>query len=329
MVCLYKEVKHSVKQEGVYIYIKREPPNELILLQRLLARLSEDHPQHKTISEKLYQVKAGYSGEVDVDRILPEIGLPQDVIILKGLTLEILPNFFAQLDTLILTRKRIILLEIKKYAGTVIFDIDSGKTIKISPNGEIEKFDCILHQLDRAAHGIKSWLEKRQFNIPIEPILVMANQRTIIQEIPKSFTVKYGKQLPKYIRELPNTPDILTQQQISNLANQFKSSQIHWKRKVACELYNVPSADLEIGILCQNCNTKMKTIPGRTWICESCGKMSNAAIGQAVADWFLLISPTLTNKQLRYFLELKSNTAASKIFKQLNLNRTGKPPRTI
>ena len=141
------------------------------------------------MSEKLYQVKAGYSGEVDVDRILPEIGLPQDVIVLKGLTLEILPNFFAQLDTLILTRKRIILLEIKKYAGTVIFDVDSGKTIKISPNGEIEKFDCILHQLDRAAHGIKSWLEKRQFNIPVEPILVMANQRTVIEEIPKTFTV--------------------------------------------------------------------------------------------------------------------------------------------
>ena len=137
--------------------------------------MPEEHPHKKTISDKLYQVKAGYSGEVDVDRILPEIGLPQDVIVIKGITLEILPNFFAQLDTLILTRKRIILLEIKKYAGTVIFDVDSGKTIKISPNGEIEKFDCILHQLDRAAHGIKSWLEKRQFTIPVEPILVMAN----------------------------------------------------------------------------------------------------------------------------------------------------------
>jgi hypothetical protein len=298
-------------------------------LQRLLARLSEDHPQHKTISEKLYQVKAGYSGEVDVDRILPEIGLPQDVIVLKGLTLEILPNFFAQLDTLILTRKRIILLEIKKYAGTVIFDVDTGKTIKISPNGETEKFDCILHQLDRAAHGVKSWLEKRQINIPIEPILVMANQRTVIEAIPKTFTVKYGKQLPKYIRELPNTSDILTKQQISNLANQFKSSQINWKRKAACELYNIPPADLESGILCLDCNTKMKRIPGRTWICEPCGKTSNAAIGQAVADWFLLISPTLTNKQLRYFLELKSNSAASRIFRQLHLKRTGKPPKTM
>ncbi|MBO1913190.1 NERD domain-containing protein, partial [Microvirga sp. 3-52] len=135
----------------------------------------------------------------------------------------------AQLDTLILTRKRIILLEIKKYAGTVIFDVESGKTMKVSMNGEVEKFDCILHQLDRAAHGLKSWLEKRQVHIPIEPILVMANQRTIIEEIPKPFTVKYGKQLPKYIRELPKTADILTQQQINNLANQFQSSQIHWR----------------------------------------------------------------------------------------------------
>ena len=164
--------------EGVYIYTKRQPPNELILLQRLLERLPEDHPQQKAISEKLYQVQAGYSGEVDVDRILPEIGLPQDVIVIKGITLEILPNFFAQLDTLILTRNRIILLEIKKYAGTVIFDVDSGKTIKVSPNGEIEKFDCILHQLDRLLMDLKAGSRNDKSTIPVEPILVMANQRT-------------------------------------------------------------------------------------------------------------------------------------------------------
>ena len=78
---------------------------------------------------------------------------------------------------------------------------------------------------------LKAGLKSDNLTIPVEPILVMANQRTEIEELPKSFTVKYGKQLPKYIRELPNTPDILTQQQIRNLVNQFKSSQIHWKRK--------------------------------------------------------------------------------------------------
>ena len=48
----------SVKREGVHIYTKRQPPNELILLQRLLERLPEDHPKQKAISEKLYQVKS-------------------------------------------------------------------------------------------------------------------------------------------------------------------------------------------------------------------------------------------------------------------------------
>ena len=85
----------SVKKEGVYIYTKRQPPNELILLQRLLARLPEEHPQQKAISEKLYQVKAGYSGEVDVDRILPEIGLPQDVIVIKGHNIRNPPQFLC------------------------------------------------------------------------------------------------------------------------------------------------------------------------------------------------------------------------------------------
>ena len=292
------------------------------------ARLPENHAQHKTIDEKLYNVTAGYSGEIDVDRILHEIGLPQDVNILKGITVEIHPHFYAQLDTLLITPKRIILLEIKKYSGTVIFDEASGKTTKISTNGEIEKFDCVLHQLDRAAHVLKTWLANRKINLPVEPILVMANQRTELQQIPSSVAVKYGKQLPKYIRALPNAPDILSKQQMNTLAYQLKSSHINKKRKTGCESFNISPTDLKRGILCLACNTKMIRVRGRTWLCEPCKKSSQAAIEQAVADWFLLISPTLNNQQLRNFLELRSNTAASKLFKRLNLKRTGKPPYT-
>ena len=277
----------------------------------------------------MYQIKAGYSGELDVDRVLHEVDFPQDVIVIKDLTVEILPNFYVQFDTLIFTPKRLFLLEIKKYAGTVIFDEASGKTTKISPNGEIEKFDCIIHQLDRATHGLKKWLEKRHINLPIEPILVMANQRTEIPEMPKEVTLKFIKQLPRYIRTLPDTPDALSQQQLSKVANRLKGGRVNWQRIPECERQGLALSDMKRGVLCLDCNTVMKRSRGRTWDCDRCNAPNVGAVEQAVADWYLLFSKTLTNKQLRYFLELKSSSATSMIFSRLRLHRIGKPPNTI
>jgi len=294
-----------------------------------LARLPTQHSRHEELSQKLYQIKAGYSGELDVDRVLNEVDFPQDIIIIKDLTVEILPSFYVQFDTLIFTPKRLILLEIKKYAGTVLFDEASGKTTKISLNGKIEKFDCIIHQLDRAAHGLKKWLEKRHINLPIEAILVMANQRTEIPEMPKEVVLKFIKQLPRYIRTLPDIPDALSPQQLRQVANRLKLSQVNWQRIPECELHGIDLLDMKRGVLCLNCNAVMKRSRGRTWVCDRCKTPNMGAIEQAVADWYLLFSKTLTNKQLRYFLELKSSSAASVVFSRLQLNRIGKPPNTI
>lgn len=298
-------------------------------MQRLLARLPDTHRQYEAISQKLYQSQSGYAGELIVDRILNEIDFPQGSAILKDFTVEINPNFLVQIDTLILTPSHAMLLEIKNYAGTVFFDELSGKTTKISPEGKIEKFDCIIHQLDRAATGIQKWLIERQIQLPLEAVLVMANQKTEIQEMPKTVPLKFGKQLSRYIRSMPGGPEIMTSLQITTIANHLYASSVKWKRKPACEKYEISPAALKTGVLCLDCNSVMPRRRGRTWTCDNCGNRNEDALLQAVADWYLLISPTLTNKQLRTFLALNSNSAASVIFRQLRLKRKGIPPGTV
>ncbi|MEK3935759.1 nuclease-related domain-containing protein [Sporosarcina sp. FSL W7-1349] len=299
-------------------------------MQRLLVRLSEHHQQHKSLTTNLYQTRAGYSGELIVDRILSEVAFPPGTKILRDLTLEVNPEYLIQLDTLILTPSRAILLEIKHYAGTVQFDEQSGKTIKISADGEVEKFDCILHQLDRAKAGLEMWFKQKQFRLPIEPILIMANPNVEIQEFPESMTLKYAKQLPRHIRNLLNQEgDKLTESQMETIAETLFRSQIRWKRKTACERFNIAPRELKKGVLCLECNGEVTRKMGRTWLCEICGQPGDSALEQAVADWYLLISPTLRNRQLKYFLELNSASAASIVFSQLRLNRTGKPPSTV
>lgn len=278
---------------------------------------------------KAYQIEAGYSGELDVDRILHEIEFPRDTKILKNITLQINPLYTFQIDTLILTPTRAIILEIKKYSGTIQFDEIGGKTIKISNDGVIEKFDCVIHQLIRAKEGLRRWMELRNIQIHIDEILVMANQKTNLENVPETVPMMYGKQLPRYIRELAELNDSLNAQELKSLASQIIKNQASWNQTPLCEKYEISPTLLRKGVLCQSCNEVMSRTQGRKWHCRQCGKYGDHEISHSLNDWFLLIKPTISNKECMNFLLLKSKFAASTTLRKSSLKRIGKPPATI
>ena len=296
----------------------------------MLARLPKSHPQYTNIANKIYQSRSGYAGELAIDRLLNQIELPEGAAILKDLTLEINPDFLVQIDTLILTPSIAFLLEIKNYAGTIHFDEIAGKTTKVSAEGESVKYDCIVHQIDRATEALKQWFAKRNIELPVEPILIMANQRTEILEPPVSVSLKYGKQLPRHIRKYLKAQSAESQhtsKQLQTIASSIQSSRIKWKQKNICERYQIDPSELKRGVLCAECASPMGRSQGRTWKCVPCKTYSSRTeLEQAIIDWYLLISPTLTNKQLRNYLNLSSNSAASIILSKTRLNRLGNPP---
>lgn len=301
---------------------ERKPPWDLLAHERLLIRLPQNHEKYPFINNKVYQLKAGYSGEVEIDRILPEIGLPNEHHIFKDIRLEVLPNFYIQIDTLILTRHAIILMEIKKYAGTIYFKEDQGKTIKISANQEVEKFECAVHQMDRAVHGLHKILEKFPNHPPIYPILAMANAKVDIAEYPKSVPVKYKMQLPKYIRTKLAMKKQITINELTKIEQQIQSRKAPKPQQPLCERYDIPVNDLKKGVLCLNCHQQMTRKQGRTWTCNPCEIASSTQIHQAVEDCFYLISSTLTNAQLRQILNISSKSA-TRILRQLTLTKVG------
>lgn len=291
--------------------------------------MRESHQKFKVISDKVYQLGAGYSGELEVDDILPEIGLPENHTISKGITLEVLPNFYIQLDTLIITPQGIILLEVKKYsAGTVQFNEDTGKTIKISSNGNVEKFDCVVHQVDRAVHGLNTLLKSSSHQIPIYPIIVMANAKTDITLYPKKVPVKYKKQLPKYIRKILTNKETLNNQEVVKLNNYIKSCHATSKHLPLCERYAIPIEDIKLGVLCPNCDQVMKKSQGRTWHCRKCQLLDASADKQAAMDWFYLVDRKLSNRQVRHFMQINSKSAAGRILRKLQLTKIGATSQT-
>ncbi|WP_339251575.1 nuclease-related domain-containing protein [Sporosarcina sp. FSL W8-0480] len=292
-------------------------------------RLPINHPKYESISKKYHQAKAGYAGELYVDRVLNEVSYPQGVNVLKDVSLEINPHFRIQIDTLIISPNLIFLLEIKNYVGTVHFDEDTGKTTKVSSHGRVDKYDCIIHQIDRATNGLLEWLRKRNINIPIEAILVMSNTQTDIPVFPENVTLKYAKQLPRYIRNLLPPRDQQDENQVRSIVNQINSQRINWPSMPACHRYAIDPNDLKRGVHCTTCNIAMARKRGHSWVCMTCRKKDSNALWKSIEDWFILIEPKITNKQLRLFLELASNSSASVIFRDLKLQRNGVPPHTF
>ena len=59
------------------------------------------------------------------------------------------------------------------------------------------------------------------------------------------------------------------------------------------------------------------------WVCGSCSFTSRDAHLMALRDYALLIKPTITNRELREFLQLESASVAVKLLSRLNLPYTG------
>lgn len=272
-------------------------------------------------------MSAGYAGELEVDRILVEIGLPKEATVFKGLRLEVLPGFYIQIDTLIITRKSIILLEVKKYSGAVSFDEDAGKTIKTSSNGVIEKYDCAVHQVDRAVHGLKAILQKFPYSLPIYPIIVIANSKMEVSRYPKTTPVKYTKQLPKYIRQLFSNVEVISQQEQATVENHIHLQARTQVDMPLCKRYSISVEELRKGVFCQECDHVMKKTQGRSWICDICRISNPLAAKEAVLDWFYLVHNTLTNKQLRTFLNMDA-PSATRMFNQVQLKKVGETSNT-
>lgn len=292
---------------------------DLIAHEKLLLRLPETHELFEKIQDRIYQLGAGLSGEQEVDRLLPEIGLPNSAKIIQSMTLEFIPQHFIQLDTVIITETCIFLLEIKRYsAGTVEFREDIGKTIRIATSQQVDQFDCVIDQIDRASYALKNFLSVNGFDIPIIPIIVIANTNTLVSIPPKNFPWKYPKQLPRFIR--------MTLQKMKNHEH-FHTDKIHhflqhssYKQAFIplCKRYNIHINQLHKGIFCTVCD---KTIPfiRNKRICHVCGRSKATSFNNSLPHWFYLVDEKLTNRQARDFFNIPSVSLMQHYLRRSNI----------
>ncbi|WP_420720465.1 nuclease-related domain-containing protein [Rossellomorea vietnamensis] len=305
---------------------KHEPPGIIVNLEVLLRRLPKSYSGRNEIEHQLGNFKAGYHGELSLDYYLNR--LPEkEYLILHDLRLFIQSAFF-QIDTLILHRNFILILEVKNIAGEIYIDTTYNQMIR-NLNGKIEVFQDPILQSHRQKKDLESWLVERNYpSIPVENIVVFTNPHSHIKNSSQDHSVyqkvirsaKLPFQIESYFQSHQNPS--LSPQQVTKLTKAFLKHHIPQSYNLLKQ-FNISQSFILHGVYCVQCQSgSMERISG-TWRCGRCLSVQKDAHTHALRDYAFLINTFITNKQTREFLKLESTSTARKLLQKLALPSTG------
>ncbi|MBM7692819.1 ribosomal protein L37AE/L43A [Peribacillus deserti] len=305
---------------------QRQVPLMIRKLEALLRRLPSNHPKRPDIRSDLAKWTAGYKGEQAVDYYLDH--LPEEkYLILHDLRLPF-GKYFFQIDTLLLSPKFILILEIKNIAGTLYFEKSTNQLIR-SINQNEEGFRDPITQARRLRSSLHSFMAGLiSPNLPIEYLIVVSNASTIL---------KFQNNHPKLLRRVCHGSSLVDR--ISTLEESYKTDLIangtlnqlntHLINRSQLQtidvlsLYKIQKTEILTGVQCPSCSHLPLNRKKAKWNCPSCSQDFKGCYQEAVMDYFLLIQSTITNSQLCRFLNLSSRSTGLDILSSLNLLYTG------
>ncbi|MFA1822686.1 nuclease-related domain-containing protein [Virgibacillus oceani] len=138
--------------------------------------------------EKDLRIKrAEVKGEKEVDYPLGFLN-KEKFLILHNLRL-IDENVFFQTDTLLLHEKFFLILEVKNWYGTILFDRD-GQVIRIGDDGTEEGFNNPIPQAKLQVYGLQKWLRLQGIeNVNIYYFVATSFPNTILQSVSLNYPV--------------------------------------------------------------------------------------------------------------------------------------------
>lgn len=313
MVKVCKEAKSMIAK-------KRKLPIYLLQLEALLRRLPEHHLKREEVAEDVKKQKAGYKGEQSVDYQLTFLPA-EKYMIFHDVRLFDRSHYF-QLDTLILTSKFLLFLEVKNIFGTLIFDSEFHQLIRVADE-KTEGFPDPILQMDRQKRQLRKWL---QLNVPIESLAVISHHRTIVRkagDADLAGKMIHSANLLNKMRELEERypEDVLSECELCQLAERIHDGCVPLYVNVL-KKYGITMNELQKGVQCPECFRGMERIFAN-WKCPYCKFVSKNAHEQAMKDYALLIRKTATNKEMKGFLNIASSDITKKLLMKVGFPYSG------
>ncbi|NYF25136.1 nuclease-related domain-containing protein [Sporosarcina sp. JAI121] len=309
--------------------IKRNQPILLSGIPRLIARLSPTHQKVQLLNNIFYRTGAGYSGECNVDSYIERTHFPYLTKVFSDVHLRISPNFTFQIDTLIITERYVLIVEVKNLKDSIRFVQNPPHLEQVIETGDVTIIDCPVYQIETNKSNLDEWFRQRGISLKTLGILVLANQNTNVKDAPHDFTIIYKKQLPLYLQNLQPVETVLSTVQFHDITKRILSEQQQFNPFPLCSYYRIDPKDLRTGLLCHYCNDNLLRKTRETWYCPRCGKDATDPYNKAIHDWLILVKNSINNEECRNFLRLKDKHAAYYALKKSPLVKKGNSSATF
>ncbi|RFU67086.1 NERD domain-containing protein [Peribacillus saganii] len=304
----------------------REIPLYTKKLEALLRRTPQNHHKLPLIKESLAKSVAGNKGEHSID--YPLTFLPEEKFIIFHDLRLLHKKYYFQMDTLILCKNFMLILEVKNYAGTLFFDQNFHQLIR-TYDGREEAFPSPLIQIERHEHQLKYWMSVYKLpELPVLSLVVLSSPYTRITNSPvnKQLYEKliHSDYLPQRISQFttdhPN--EVLSDKDIKKIIRQLNKEHTPADRPIL-ERFNMSGDDLLKGVHCLQCGHLPVTRVFGNWFCPQCSKKCKNAHLSSLRDYSLLISSTITNRQACEFLQISSPSVTKRILSSMDGILTG------
>ncbi|OMP66618.1 nuclease-related domain-containing protein [Domibacillus epiphyticus] len=272
----------------------------------------------REVKEEIARCAAGFEGERKLLYYLSEINGP--VRILHDIRLPF-PNGFAhfQIDTIVITRSLLIVIDAKHFTGHLIFDRNTRQLIR----GQ-KMFEDPITQVHRHKRGLEHWLDKP---VPIIPLVALTHSNVRMEMIPPDSPdqsiIMYVQEIPAKVDELHHqkTP-ILTEKEVHLLANKFQSYHRPYDPDVTT-LFQIRPDQLKHGIQCPQCKMWSVKRVKRKWICSECRAVLKDPHLPALKDYVRLFGVRAVNRQIREFTGIESASTVKKLLRKWAVDKAG------
>ncbi|RST77618.1 NERD domain-containing protein [Siminovitchia acidinfaciens] len=182
-------------------------------------------------------------------------------------------NYF-QLDNVILSSPFITLIDVKNYKGVIQFDNQYHQLIQVT-DGKKRSLEDPIPQIRRQKLQLKKWLKAHYFpDVPIEPLIVISNQSTIIETTGNSSHFKYithSINLPFQIKSFEDKYpiDVITPKDLVRLGNLLKKKDTPLNYNVL-EYFGIHPNELIRGVHCPKCFAIPMQRGHGKWLCRVC-----------------------------------------------------------
>ncbi|MCA1055466.1 NERD domain-containing protein [Rossellomorea aquimaris] len=301
-------------------------PRIILKLDALQGRLDPLHVKIPLIKDEWKKRLAGHKGEVSLEYVLGFLD-PDEYVQLHGVRLKV-DGIYFQIDTLILSRKTILVMEVKNFAGTIYFDRVFNQLIQTKDGQELSFPDPLI-QVSQQVNQLTKWLRQHHFPaIPIHGFVVISNDKTLIKTSSDykflSSKVFHKQLLPTKVSQLSNLikAEVYTDKEVKRLIIMIKKKHEEANPPVL-EKFKISTKEILPGVICTTCKFRPLIRMHGTWYCPKCKSSDKEGHLRALLDYELLIGPTLTNLEFRRFLNLRSRHVSLRLLKSLNLPTTG------